>query len=385
MESRMQMRVVVAAVFNRVLQRIQLIQPWQEVLPKLLLLWLLGSSQVQAARIGELYTAELLVAAQSVRVAPELVSQALRQVLVKVSGRRDSIEQAVIVEALSESSRYIQQFSYQSTQQPLATEDGREVLAHRLSIDFERTLVDQLLARAGLRPLGSVRPGVLVWLLEERDTRREFLGRDEDPAFTAMKQRARERGLPMFRPLMDLDDQRALSVGDAWGFFSDSISQASSRYQADSVLVGRLYRNQQGAWISQWLLIGSSDQIDNFEGQGIALNEHLSAAVDMAADRLFANFVGPVGELDPGSLLLEIDAVASVDDYFQLTQYLHELPAVKGIKLQSIDGDRLLLQLQIEGAASQLRGAIGLSNHFKLLPSAAENPQPGLLNYRWLR
>ncbi|MEH6823737.1 MAG: DUF2066 domain-containing protein [Motiliproteus sp.] len=349
-----------------------------------MLVWLCCFSSAQAARIGELYTAELLVAEQSVRVAPDLVSRALQQVLIKVSGRRDSIEQAAIIDALAESSRYIQRFSYQGTQQPLATDDGREVLAHRLRIDFEHSLVDQLLASAGLRPLGSVRPGVLVWLLEERESVREFLGRDEDPVFAAMKQRARERGLPMFRPLMDLDDQRALSVGDAWGFFSNSIRQASNRYQADSILVGRLYRNSRGNWLSQWLLLKSATDIQNFDGQGAELNQHLSSAVDLAADRLFANFVGPVGELDPGTLLLEVEAVASIDDYFQITQYLQELPAVKGIKLLRLDDQRLALQLQIEGARSQLRGAIGLNNHFKALPGYNDSPAD-TLNYRWQR
>ncbi|MEH6474025.1 MAG: DUF2066 domain-containing protein [Halopseudomonas sp.] len=350
-----------------------------------MLVWLVCFSSAQAARIGELYTAELLVAEQSVRVAPELVSQALQQVLIKVSGRPDSVEQPAIVEGLAESSRYIQQFSYQSTNQPLPTQDGREVLAHRLTIDFERTLVNQLLASAGLRPLGTVRPGVLVWLMEERNSQRVFLGRDEDPAFSAMKQRARERGLPVFRPLMDLDDQKALSIGDAWGFFSDSISKASNRYQADSVLVGRLYRNKKGRWLSQWLLIKSPTDIQNFDAQGAALNDHLSSAVDLAADRLFADFVATVGELDPGALLLEIEAVASIDDYFQITQYLQELPAVKGITLLQLDEDRLLLQLQIEGAASQLRGAIGLNHHFKALPDYDQTVAFGQLNYRWQR
>ncbi|MFT6916557.1 MAG: hypothetical protein ACJAWL_002897 [Motiliproteus sp.] len=358
-----------------------------------LLVWLLLLPSAQAARVGELYSAELLVAEQSVRVDPELVSRALQQVLIKVSGRRDSIEQPSIAAELADSSRYIQRFSYQNTRQPLTTSGGRKTLGHRLTIDFEPSLVDQLLAASGLRPLGALRPGVLVWLLEERDGQREFLGRDEDPAFSAMKQRARERGVPLFRPLLDFEDQQALSTRDAWGFFSETISQASDRYQADSVLVGRLYRNAAGNWLSQWLLIKATGDIQNFESQGAGLDAHLSHAVDLAADRLFANFIGPVGEQDPGSLLLEIDALTSVDDYFQVIRYLQELPAVTGIKLRNLDDDRLLLQLQIEGAASQLRGAIGLNKNLKARPNDTSNansadnaakPQ-NQLNYRWQR
>lgn len=339
-----------------------------------------GFNGAQAARIGGLYTAELLVAEQSVRVKPGLVSQALQQVLIKVSGRQDSLDQATIVAELADASRYIQQFSYQNTTQTMATGDGREVLAHRLIIDFEATLVDELLARANIRPLGTIRPGVLVWMMEERGGKREFLGLDEDPAFMAMIQRARERGLPIFRPLLDMDDQNALAVGDAWGFFIDPIKRASGRYQADSILVGRLYRDIQGQWLSQWLLLKSNDDSQRFDSQGQSLQNHLGAAIDQAADRLFADFVAPAGELDPGTVLLEVEAVTSIDSYFQIQQYLEELPTVKGVKLQQLSGDRLLLLLDIDGSLNQISGAIGLNSSFQPLPAYGND---GWLSYRW--
>ncbi|WP_165840057.1 DUF2066 domain-containing protein [Motiliproteus coralliicola] len=344
-----------------------------------LLLGLIGNAQ--AARIGGLYSAELLVAEQSVRVAPELVSQALAQVLVKVSGRRDVTRQAAIEAAMGEANRYIQQFSYQQTNRPLPTDDGREVLAHRLKIDFERTLINQLLSDAGLRPLGTIRPGVLVWLLEERNGQREFIGDEEDPAFLAMKSRAVERGLPVFRPLLDLQDQQALSSGDAWGFFTDSIRRASSRYQADSVLVGRLYRSG-GGWRSQWLLLKGQGQRFNFDGEGSVLQNHLGSAVDQAADLLFVDFVASTDDLDPGAVLLEIDQVNSIESYFEINRYLSDLPAVKQVKLQQLDQDRLQLQLRIDGTIGQLRGALGLNKHLQPL-ELMQPDQPGQLFYRW--
>ncbi|WP_421865521.1 DUF2066 domain-containing protein [Motiliproteus sp.] len=345
-----------------------------------LLLGLIGN--VQAARIGGLYSAELLVAEQSVRVAPDLVSQALAQVLVKVSGRRDVVRQATIEAAMAEANRYIQQFSYQQTNEPLPTDDGREVLAHRLTIDFERTLINQLLSDAGLRPLGTIRPGVLVWLLEERNGQREFIGDEEDPAFLAMKSRAVERGLPVFRPLLDLQDQQALSSGDAWGFFTDSISRASSRYQADSVLVGRLYRSG-GGWRSQWLLLKGQGQRYNFDGAGSTLRTHLGSAVDQAADLLFVDFVASTDDLDPGAVLLEVDQVNSIDSYFEIRRYLNDLPAVQQVKLQQLDQDRLQLQLRIDGTIGQLRGALGLNKRLQPL-EFSEPDQPSQLYYRWL-
>ncbi len=341
---------------------------------------MLGLGSAQAARISGLYSAELLVAEQSAQVNPKLASLALQQVLVKVTGRQDSTEQAAIVTGLADASRYIQQFSYQSTTQTMATDNGREVLAQRLVIDFEPILVNELLASAELRPLGTIRPGVLVWMMEERNGVREFLGGDEDPAFEAMTQRARERGLPIFRPLLDMDDQRALPVGDAWGFYTDSIKRASGRYQADSILVGRLYHNAQGQWASQWLLLKADGQTQKFDGSGSAIGNHLGVAIDQAADRLFADFVAPAGALDPGNVLLEVEAVSSIDTYFQIQQFLQELPTVKGVKIQQLEGDRLILLLEINGSLSQVSGAIGLNSHFKLQPSYGYD---GWFSYRW--
>ncbi|MEH6652273.1 MAG: DUF2066 domain-containing protein [Motiliproteus sp.] len=327
-----------------------------------------------------LYTAELLVAEQSVQVDPKLVKTALGQVLVKVSGQQSLLDQPELDAGLKQANRYIQQFRYQNTQVSMETDDGRQVLAHRLVIDFEKTLVNELLASAGVRPLGTVRPGVLVWLMEERRGKRRFLGLDEDPAFVAMNQRARERGLPIFRPLLDMTDQKALPIGDAWGFFTDSIIKASQRYQADSVLVGRLYRDAEGQWRSRWMLLKSSGELQNFANSGRGFSGNLSGAVDKTADLLFADFVAPAGELDPGSLLLEIEAVSSMQSYFQIQQYLGELPAVKNSALHSLVDDRLLLKLEIDGSVNQISGALGLNSAFKVVPSYETD---GRLSYRW--
>lgn len=337
-------------------------------------------SSAQAARVSGLYTAELLVAEQPVQVDPKLVRAALGQVLIKVSGQQGQLGQPALVAGLKQASRYIQQYRYQKTQLTMETDDGRQVLAHRLVIDFEKTLVNELLASAGIRPLGTVRPGVLVWLMEERGGKRRFLGLDEDPAFVAMNQRARERGLPIFRPLLDMSDQKALPIGDAWGFFTDSIMQASERYQADSVLVGRLFRDAEGQWQSRWMLLKSSGEPQRFANTGRGFSGNLNGAVDKAADLLFADFVAPAGELDPGSLLLEIEAVTSMQSYFQIQQYLGELPAVKNSALHSLVDDRLLLRLEVDGSANQISGALGLNSAFKAVPSYETD---GRLSYRW--
>lgn len=350
--------------------------------------WLLGAlllvklvaAPALAARVEGLYNAQLLVAEQSIRVDPALASQALEQVVVKVTGRRDLLASPRLRQQMADPLRLIQQFSYQSTTRPMATADGREVLAQRLNIDFNPQLIDRMLADAGIRPLGATRPGVLVWIIEERQGGREYLGRSEDPVFDAMLTRARERGLPIFRPLMDLEDEQALPVGDAWGFFGDSILRASQRYQADSVLVGRVYRD--GGWKSEWLLLRGGDSF-SFVGQGDSLSAHLASAVDLTADQLFADFVAPVGLTESG-VTLRVEGVRGLDDYFRVVDYLRDQAAVLRVNIRGVAGEVLTLNLEIDGSLSQLQAVIGLNNRFQpgLEAPAAEG---AVLNYRWVR
>ncbi|WP_207062033.1 DUF2066 domain-containing protein [Motiliproteus sp. SC1-56] len=346
-----------------------------------LMLPLLLVASARAAQVQGLYNAELLVAEQSVQVAPGLVSEALERVLVRVSGRRDVLNTPALQAGMQNPSRLIKQFSYQSTNIPRVTPDGRKVLAHRLRIEFAPELVNELLAQANIRPLGPTRPGVLVWVVEEKGGVREYLGRDADPVLEGMLGRARARGLPIFRPLLDLQDEAALPVSDAWGFFSRSVLSASQRYQADSVLVGRIYRIS-GGWESQWQLLWRG-QTHEFEGRGDSLDAQLASAVDQAADRLFADFVGG-GDMGYGEdgVMLRIDGVRDLDDYMAVTDYLRRQSPVEQLLVDSVADDALTLRLVLNGSLDQLRGVIGLDKRFEPRPQLAGEAR-GELHYRW--
>ncbi|OMH25883.1 hypothetical protein BGP75_25565 [Motiliproteus sp. MSK22-1] len=322
------------------------------------------------------------MAEQSVKADPSLVGKAMEQVLVKVSGRKDVVTHPLLRAALADSNRYIQQFSYQSTAIPMQTEDGREVLAEQLRIDFSSGLIDQLLSDANIRPLGATRPSVLLWIVEERGGNREYLGRSEDPIFTSMLNKASERGLPIYRPLMDLEDEQALPVSDAWGFFADSIRKASSRYQSDAIMVGRIYRDQAGDWKSQWQIIWPQE-IVNFEGRGQALDSQLASAVEFAADRLFADFVKPSSGFDDGGILLQIEGVSGLDDYFQVSNYLKELPAIRDFKIHALQGEQLVLRLTIDGSVKQVQSSIALNQRFKPPVGYYQESGSNILIYHW--
>ena len=58
--------------------------------------------------------------------------------------------------------------------------------------------------------------------------------------------KAKERGLPLSFPLMDLTDRTTISIYDVWGRFVQSLTQASHRYSVDNVIGARVYKNEPG-------------------------------------------------------------------------------------------------------------------------------------------
>ncbi len=340
------------------------------------------SSRAQAARVDNLYVAEQLVAEQSGDVSKRQALAALEQVLIKVSGRRDIMAQTALQAVIDNPQQFIQRFSYAATSLPIQMASGQEVVAQRLRVVFEEQLIDNLLQSAGLRPLGVVRPGVLLWLVEERGGRREYIGQSDDPALGVMLERATARGLPIFRPLLDLEDEQNLPVGEAWGFFREPILQASQRYRADAVLVGRVFRDRKQAWRSNWQLFWQ-ETVHNFDGSGQSLADQLSSAVEISADRLFAGFVAPVGG-ERAEIELTIEALNSFSAYAQLRRYLAELPSVRTIAVRTVEQERMVLALTLDGSLKQLQDKLRLYKRLKPqlnYGSASGEPE---ITYRWV-
>lgn len=341
-------------------------------------------SLANAAKVSNLYMAQVLVAEQSVTVDPVVARQALEQVLVKVTGRRDVLNFPRLQPLLSDPLPLVLKYSYEATNIPIKEEQGHELLAQRLVIAFSKGLLDQRLSELDVRPLGNNRPGVLVWMVEEKGGVREYLGLEDDPVvLNQFRATAADRGLPVFRPLLDIEDESALPVSDTWGFFTDSIIKASERYQPDSILVGRIY-SQSGQSKTQWLLLWGGET-EQFSGEGRSLREQMTNAVNHVADKLFADFVRPSIGTNEDGMVVEIAGVSDLADYFQITRFLEDLPALDSVMLQSLESDKLVLRIKVAGTVQQLQRAMSLNP--RLTPEQVldvpEGEAESSLHYRW--
>ena len=255
---------------------------------------ILTSQVSQAAKITDLYEAEIPVLSQNRADRHVAIKQAFAEVLVRVSGQQDVVlalppfietdavpvaktpnqeqpklalvgKTVLIAEALTKATYYVKQFRYQKpTGRPyidwgLKPVDKKKKKTKKAKeqviwIRFNKKKINKLLHDTGLPVWGKTRPSILVWMVVENRSKRYLLSNSiKSTTREAIEKHARLYGLPIRFPLMDLADRANVSTSDVWGNFEDRIMQASKRYQTESILVGKLYIANR-SWHTQWTL-----------------------------------------------------------------------------------------------------------------------------------
>ncbi len=325
------------------------------------------------AQADELYESQVPVSGQQDRERTRALRAAFEQVLLKVTGRRDSAQAPAIEAALRQPMRYVQQFLYlplpdDKTGERMRADGHRELLRVR----FDVNAVNQLLREAGLAQWGRTRPVTLMWLAVEDRGERWLLGGDARTDMRAAAEReARARGIPVLLPLMDLEDRRELHFTDVWGNFQDSLLRASERYQPGAVLAGRLLHGAGGGWSARWSLYHDGNA-DHWSAAAEDWEGLLAAGINGAADLLAARHARIISADGRQSIDLVVTDVRGIDGYERAMKYLAGLDPVERIQVVGLEADQVRFRLALSGDRETLVRLIGFGS--ALVP---QPPGPG--------
>lgn len=339
-------------------------------------LCLLAAGTARAELVRGLYEAEVPVTEQSAGERRGALTAALAMVLVKVSGNRAIATDPAVADALLKPARFVQQYRYRVVEPPAEPQGGPGPVENRsggpageppesqliLSVRFDATAVNELLRTAGQRIWGEARPTTLVWLAVEEGGRRRLVGAsDKGPVTAALKERAAQRGLPLHLPLLDLQDQLRLEPVDVWGGFRDPILAASTRYQSQAVLVGRLSQDTPGMYQVQWSLYLGRETL-RWESAGSVLEAVLGVGVDGAADVLSQRFAQTYTATGGATLAVQVRDITSLDGYARAMDYLRELNGVKGVQVVMVSPGSVSFRLELTGERQAVIQAISLGD-----------------------
>lgn len=353
----------------------------------LLVLLLVVAQKLDAVTLENLYQAEVLSESQSDAQRRIDASEGLSQVLMRVSGRSDILQNPVIVAALKTPEQYYSEFSYARVEavndaaaalpqpglDPLPAETPRQVMRIR----FAPSLIAKILREAGLPVWGSNRPSVLSWMAIDDESGRQVLGEANPSLFAkTLNQAARARGVPLLLPLWDLEDSRGVSSSEIWGRFLGRIEAASKRYSPDKILVFRAESEFSNQWRGDWSL-GEGGQWRSGTVYGESQAQLATALVGVLASVLSEQYAVTSTRSE---VRLTVEGITEIQDYAEVSRYLEGLTQVMSVQPVRILTDMVEFKLRSEGEVQQIIDVIALDRKLSLLRL---DESSSTLWYRW--
>ncbi len=359
------------------------------LLPALSLLLMLLPAAAWAVRVNNLYTVELPAADQSTAERLKLFGEAMKRVLVKITGDERVLEHPGLQGAIKRAARFVAEYRYRANEAATGTDGAKASPRLWLKVRFDATALERLLRDQQLKLWGAERPSSLLLLAVQQGGRLKLVADDTTPGLAAQISRlADARGLPVLLPLNDLEDSRVLGPRQIRDRDERAIAAVSARYAPDAVLVGTLSGNGGKGWRGNWQLRFSGRSFDwSFEAPT------RQAVLDQALSRLgrtlaseYALDTSMAGGQD---LLLMVDGVTTLDALLRVTRYLKSLDAIESVRPQRVEPERVSFRLRLRNAAQDLSRLIALGDVLEQqeLPQVQAGAVNALvrLHYRLLR
>lgn len=325
---------------------------------------------VYAEIVRGLHAATVPVVNQSAEALAGAASDALGQVVVKVSGSVDALQHPVVQEALPEARSHVQQYAYVRDEGPEAALSAR--------FEFDSSYVNRLLGEAGLSLWTANRPPVLVWMALEQQGDRQLVNALETPELARqLLQEFDRRGVPARLPLFDLRDATAIDVSDVWAQHLPTILAASARYDVNDIMVGRVVVVSSGSWAGEWSYITGPDRLDR-SGNAPSATGFLQEGVNLVAESMASRYAVALSDAPETGVRMVVNGVHEFADYAAIVNWLESLELISHANVQRIDRDRIELGLDAAAGADQLRTIIELNE--RLQPIANTSAE---LVYQW--
>jgi hypothetical protein len=251
------------------------------------------------------------------------VQDAMREVLVRATGRRESATDPSLANLISEAQNYVKGYSPPSHGQS--------------QVIFDGVAVERAIVAAGRSVWDRNRPFTLVVLYPP------LARTSEEAARVEVEQAASARGLPVtLVPLSPVDP-----AGN--DLSREALMQMAQRYGGDAVLVGR------GDTANlQWTLhTGFSSE--SWSGP-------LAAGINGAVDTMAPTQGGSLAQTE-ATARVEIDGITTLTDYASVERMLESIPGVRRANVSAASGNAVVFDVVARGGGDAISHALAGSTH----------------------
>lgn len=328
-----------------------------------LLCGLLFSFNSLAVEVENLYSAQVMVQSQSSNDRTQALKQALQAVLLKVGGQTSVLTHPQIISQLSRAERFVSQYGYARIDQQLW-----------LNVRFDENKINQIFSAAALPIWGNLRPQTLLWLIDEQQFSRSIIGENgQEQTVKQVYDFAKQRGLPIRLPIIDLQQADQINVADLWGRFKQPIFDYSVRYQAESLAVIRLSdfslvspmtdATEQcslcQSQITGDVTLFNQDTVFNQSFTANTKQQVLIQALQALAEQVFVQYAQ--SSAAQNKLAIEVTAISTLMQYQQVVDFLENLSSVQAVTLTQRNNTSYQFSIEVSGQASTLLAALKLT------------------------
>ena len=303
-----------------------------------------------------LYDVDVPAKSQSEGDRRSAARAALREMLMRMTGLATVPMSDPVARALNAPERYYVQYRF--TQ---AGDDEEQ----RVRVSFEPEAVQKLVADAALPIWSADRPTVLAWLAVRENGRIRILDSASDhPLAQGLRERSRQRGVPLRLPLLDLEDRDLISPPAVWDGFAFSLHAASRRYDADVVLIGRASLDADGNWRTRWefWLNGAPWE---FSFSDATVEAGAIRAMDEVANELMQR--SAVFGRDATTIEIAVRGAGSIQGYAALMRHLSNLEYIERVQLKAAEQETLTLSLVTRSNPERLSELLSMDGAFRRL------------------
>ena len=286
-----------------------------------------------------------------------LREQALKQVLIKVSGNVDIASLEESKELAKDIPSMLSQFGYQDI------DNARFYYAL-----FDKRKINNALVNMQQPIWGETRPSPLIWLVNDRRemTSEYMVNSSQDVSLSWGLTKAQlKRGVKAQFPLIDLDDSLAITASDISGRFYQTVADASKRYDAEYFVLANVITASDGQWQLKWELVQHKPHSKKNQVLIKQTNSGSKSYIMAMMMNDIANYYANQFAIleNNGEKLTQALTINNIDSLAKLTalnKVLTNLNAVDTFKVLKMDQQQVEVLITLKGGLVSLENALSL-------------------------
>ena len=294
---------------------------------------------------------------------------ALQQVFVKVSGNKEVNHLPGSKLSLKDINAMLAQFSYYK---------GKKQTYFIANFDEQK--INQALSALQQPIWGEMRPTTLIWLIKTEQSGRQlvsdsYLQRRADRVLSeTIQQEQLARGVPLQFPLMDLEDNLAVSVSDVSGRFYNILARASTRYQVENIVSAELRQINAMQWQLSWQLFSHSSQ-NKVLLSGVQHGEKadvIAQMLDTISDYYARQYAISENTDEKFYQRIYIKGIDSLTRLTKMHQVLSDMPSISSYQILSVEHNLVSIKVKIKGGLQSFANAFAIQPHLRPMPAESE-------------